>query len=280
MLTESQDAASIGWRDRIFQCADQVRDKRPDWHAAARVDPAFVAAGGHIFPFDTLGANMGPMADLLETTGLADALERGEINTVCDIGCANGELSFAFALAGQQVTAIDWADQTNQAPTLVSSIAKAESLPVSVINTTVDRHFSFSELREAVVYDAGTMPDERFDLAVCFGLIYHLKNPFAFLESLAGIARYVIVGTHVITHAPNIGSRLDDHPLAYLVEPGELNSDPTNFWMFTEKGFHRLARRSGFKIVGSRRIAESTLGIAMPDRVDFGLRGFMVLESL
>ena len=40
---------------------------------------------------------------------------------------------------------------------------------------------------------------QHFDFSICVGLLYHLKNPYAFIESLARITRYCIVGTWIFT---------------------------------------------------------------------------------
>lgn len=263
----------------FYEATKPVLEHRQAWYEAASQDPIFLDRGGVVYPYDTIAANVDPMFNLFEKSGFIDRFESGEIETVCDVGCANGELSYALAGAGYKTTAIDFSYKRDQAPYLVSSVAQKLKLPLSVVDTSVDRHFGMADLRSSLVHDAGTLPTERFDLAICFGLLYHLRNPFAFLESLAGVAKHVILGTHLFTHTPRLGVRVDQSPLAYLVEADELNHDPTNYWIFTEAAFHRLVRRSGFTITGSMTIPNNPLEIAVPDRTDLGVRGFVMLSS-
>lgn len=266
-------------KQKFYESTKPVLENRQAWYEAAAQDPAFVARGGIVYPYDTIAANVDPMFALFEQSGFIDKFESGEIETVCDIGCANGELSYALAGAGYKTTAIDFSYKRDQAPYLVASVAQKMELPLSVIDTSVDRHFDLSDLRSSLVHDAGTLPGDRFDLAICFGLLYHLRNPFAFLESLSGVAKNVILGTHLFTHTPQLGVRLNQSPVAYLVEADELNHDPTNYWIFTEAAFHRLVRRSGFTITGSMTIPNNPLELAVPDRTDLGVRGFVMLTS-
>jgi hypothetical protein len=89
----------------------------------------------------------------------------------------------------------------------------------------------------------------------------------------------VILGTHLFSHLPDQDGDLASRPLAYLVDADELNGDPTNFWIFTEPAFHRLVRRSGFDIMASTTIANHPSGVGLPNRPDFGIRGFVALRS-
>jgi hypothetical protein len=77
--------------------------------------------------------------------------------------------------------------------------------------------------------------------------LYHLKNPFYVLEQLAQLAHYCFLTTRIVQKTPG-GADIGREPLAYLVQPGELNEDATNYWLFSEAGLHRLATRAGWTI--------------------------------
>lgn len=266
-------------KQKFYEATKPVLDSRQSWYESAAKDPVFQERGGVVYPYDTIAANVDPMFQLFEKSGFIDIFEGGEIKTVCDVGCANGELSYALAGAGLRATAIDFSYGRDQAPYLVASVSRDMKFDLSVVDMSVDRCFDINDIQKNQVYDAGVVPDDYFDLAICFGLLYHLRNPFAFLESLAGVSKYVILGTHLFTHTPQLGVKLEHSPLAYLVEADELNYDPTNYWIFTEVAFHRLVRRCGFSILGSLTLPNNPLGVAVPDRTDLGVRGFVMLKA-
>jgi tRNA (mo5U34)-methyltransferase len=265
----------------IYAAAKKVTEARTKWHDIIVSDPEFRQRGGLVYPYDTTAANLDPMFELFEQTGFAATLDRGEIKSVCDIGCANGDLSFSFACAGFDVTAVDYSFKHDQAPFIVSRVAELESCRLAVVDRSVDGYFNFSDLVDANVNDQQDIfpSSKRFDLVICLGLLYHLKNPFAFLESMASISRYALIGTHIFTHTPELRARIDDVPVAYLVDSKELNSDPTNYWIFSEKAFARLANRCGFEILGSLLIPNNLLNIALPNRTDLGIRNFLMLRT-
>ena len=41
-------------------------------------------------------------------------------------------------------------------------------------------------------------------------------------------------------------------PIAYLLDHREANNDPTNFWVFSHQGLLRLAKRTGWRVLGWR----------------------------
>jgi hypothetical protein len=103
------------------------------------------------------------------------------------------------------------------------------------------------------------LPAERYELAFLLGILYHLKNPYLALESLAKQARYAFISTRVIRFNVASGAEgtqfnrcrieLRDAPVAYLVDAAETNNDATNFWMFSEAGLRRILHRCGWDIL-------------------------------
>ena len=113
-------------------------------------------------------------------------------------------------------------------------------------------------------------------LAICLGVLYHLKNPYYVLEKLAAHARYCLLSTRIAQSTPK-GRRMSDEPLVHLLAPGETNNDWTNFWIFSETGFRRLLDRTGWKLLaflttGATRGSE-------PARLHRDERAFCLLES-
>lgn len=277
-MTETITVPKMDKRQAIYKANEVVMAKRNVWHDNARADPEFIARGGLVYPYDILGANLDPMIALFEKTGVMDEIERGDVRTVADIGCANGDLSFVMAMAGFDVTAVDFSYLHDQAPLQVATVAAQEGFNLSVVDMSIDRPFGLEDFRSHLVHGGSSMPEDSYDLVICFGLLYHLRNPIAFVESLRGISKRVILGTHLMTHTPNLDVRVDNQPLAYLVDSAELNGDPTNYWVFTELAFHRLAKRAGFKLRGSVLLPNNPLEISAPNRTDLGVRGFVMLE--
>jgi hypothetical protein len=105
------------------------------------------------------------------------------------------------------------------------------------------------------------LPAERYELAFFLGILYHLKNPYLALESLAKCAHYAFISTRVVRFNVSKGAEgptggvnetriaLQKAPVAYLVAPDETNNDATNFWMFSEAGLKRILDRCGWDIV-------------------------------
>lgn len=269
----SEDTSFVA---RWNEGAREVLARRDAWYETAAKDADFIARGGKVYPYDIIHANAEPLDRLMIDSGFTD--EVGPGSKLVDVGCANGDLSYSLALAGHHVTAVDWAFKHDQAPSFVAAVVRQTGMNLSISDLSVDQYFGVDDIRAGALHGADDIPDV-FDLAICFGLLYHLKNPFAFLESLSRISKRVILGTHLITHEPGIGSRIDRFSMAYLVDALELNSDPTNYWMLTEKAFRRLAERSGFTIEAACTRSGTDLAIATPDRTDLGVRGFLALRS-
>ena len=256
--------------------AHNVLSSRDDWYASAAKDDNFISKGGKVYPYDIIHANSDPLCRLMAESGFENEVALG--SKIVDVGCANGDLSYALSLAGFDVTALDWSFAHDQAPAFVSAVAKQNNLDMSVVDISVDRYFGIDDIRSSAVHRQERIPDI-YELAISFGLVYHLKNPFAFFESISKIAKRFLVGTHVVTHLPQLGARIDGSPVAYLVDTLELNSDPTNYWMMTPKAFERIALRCGFQIEARIAIPNNPLGVSTPDDPSLGVRHFLALRS-
>jgi tRNA (mo5U34)-methyltransferase len=197
------------------------------------------------YPYGSL-SNFAHLDRLLtgENRALLDLAKGG---VILDIGAADGDTAFFLESLGQRVHVIDYP------PTNFNGCrgfrALREALDSRVPLTEIDLDGQFS------------LPEGEFGLALVLGLLYHLKNPFYFLEQLASRAAHIVLSTRVtrfnvangsqVAAGPVNAMRIDlkTVPVAYLVDPHETNNDPTNFWIFTVAGLRRLLDRTGWEIL-------------------------------
>ena len=66
---------------------------------------------------------------------------------------------------------------------------------------------------------------------------------------------------------------------AYLLGPAELNNDASNYWIFSDSSFRRLAERAGFSIVSSTSVFGRADKISNPVDINYGEKGFLLLRS-
>jgi tRNA (mo5U34)-methyltransferase len=181
--------------------------------------------------------------------------------SMLDIGCGDGDLSYLFASLGCEVTAIDLAASNFNWLNGVRALGERLGLPVRIREMNVDSAFELEE--------------ESYGLVLLLGILYHLKNPFHVLETLAKKARYCLLSTRVATHSA-AGTLIRDEPLAYLLDHREANDDPTNYWVFSHEGLMRLAKRTGWRVMGARLVGAET---SSPARSDQDQRMFVFLRS-
>jgi hypothetical protein len=185
------------------------------------------------YPYSTLH-NVAVLEKLCTAAGL-DLLElcRGTCGKVADIGAADGDLAFFLETHGLTVDAID--NEYTNFNGLVGARTLKEALKSSVAIRSVDLDSQFS------------LAGQKYDAVFFLGTLYHLKNPFFLLESLARTTKYCFVSTRVAKQTAD-GQSLTDYPVAYLLEPQECNNDDTNFWIFSEHGLKRLIDRTGWNL--------------------------------
>lgn len=184
------------------------------------------------YPYDTLSA-FDPL-DRLLTGRHRFLLELAEDQPILDLGCQDGDLSFFFESLGCEVHAVDLPDWNYNQMRGVARLREALQSRIQVHQIDLDSQF--------------TLPSGTFGLALFFGVLYHLKNPFQALEILASRARYCLLSTRIAQVTPGRRVRIQDQPLAYLLNPGETNKDSTNYWIFSEEGLRRLIQRSGWQL--------------------------------
>jgi tRNA (mo5U34)-methyltransferase len=214
------------------------------------------------YPYRTLN-HVEDLEKLASTAGL-DLLELcwGPYGKVADIGSADGDLAFFLERQGLSVDVID-NEYTNFSHLEGLRILKA-ALNSSVIIQSIDLDSQFS------------LAGEKYDAVFFLGTLYHLKNPFYVLESLARITKYCFVSTRIAKQTAD-GQPLSPYPVAYLVGPQECNNDDTNFWIFSDHGLKRLIDRTGWNLLSYVTIGDTAGSTpADPERDE---RAFCLLEK-
>jgi SAM-dependent methyltransferase len=212
------------------------------------------------YPWDSFGA-LSNLDRLL--TGRARFLRAlaGE-EPIVDVGCGDGALAFFFESLGYRVYAIDNPPTNFNGMRGVRALQGALESPVRIVEADLDRRFR--------------LPVRRCGLALFFGILYHLKNPFGALETLAAGARYCLLTNLIARFTPDRRIDMQDAPLAWLAGRDGLKGDETNYWIFSETGLRTLVDRAGWDVCDWMVTGDSgeTLWGAEPDR-----RVFCLLRS-
>jgi len=214
------------------------------------------------YPYPTLH-NVAILEKLSATAGL-QLLElcRGAHGKVADVGAADGDLSFFLERQGLSVDVID-NEYTNFNGLEGARILK-EALNSSVAIRSIDLDSQFS------------LAGQKYDVVFFLGTLYHLKNPFFLLESLARITKYCFVSTRIAKQTAD-GQLLSPYPVAYLLGPKECNNDATNFWIFSDHGLKRLIERTKWNLLSYVTVGDTASSTpADPERDE---RAFCLLQK-
>src|SRR5262249_43129782 len=144
------------------------------------------------------------------------------------------DLAFFFESLGARVCAVDNAPSNYNRMQGVSAVKTALNSSVRIEDLDLDRDFR--------------MPIRRSGLALCLGLLYHLKNPYGVLELLSGVARFCLLSTAVTRFAPRTHDDINAWDAAFLAGRDGLRGDETNYWIFTESGLRTLLDRTGWEV--------------------------------
>jgi len=184
------------------------------------------------YPYDSMGNFR--VLDRLLLEPYRDLAELAHGHPILDVGCADGVTSFFLERAGFEVDIIDYPPTNFNGMRGLHVLKGALRSNVGIHATNLDAQF--------------TLPRAQYGLVFFLGLLYHLKNPFYALETLARHTRFCFLSTRVAKFAPDKKHVLDGLPVAYLVAPDETNNDPTNFWIFSMAGLERLFFRTGWQL--------------------------------
>jgi tRNA (mo5U34)-methyltransferase len=187
----------------------------------------------HWYPHPTM-ASLQHLAPILKKnfSRFRRALECGPM---LDVGCGDGDLSYFFSSLGLQVTALDNPPTNYNWMAGVRTLQQRLSFPVQIEELDADSQFS--------------PPGKSYGLALLFGTLYHLKNTFYVLETLAKSSRYCVLSTRIASVTP-AKTKIEKEPLSYLLDERETNDDSSNYWIFSPAGLLRLVKRSGWRVIG------------------------------
>ncbi len=246
---ETSDIADIRefgleFRRRFEKRCRQIKPAQFDW-----------------YPYDTFG-NLSHLDRMLtgERRRLL-ALARGY--PVIDIGCADGALAFFLESMGMRVHALDHPSSNFNRMMGVRALKEALGSQVEIIVADLEREIN--------------LPARLYGMAFFLGTLYHVKNPFHVLESLASRARYLVLSTRIARFTPGRRTDLTGEPVAYLLDEGEANSDWTNFWIFSHPGLLRLLHRAGWQVLDHLVVGAGDT--AEPASNDLDARAFCLAAS-
>ena len=197
------------------------------------------------YPYGTM--HNFPILDRLLTDANRSPLPAQEAGPIADIGAADGDTAFFLESLGYRVHAIDYPPTNYNSCRGIRLLKQSLGSNVEILETDLDSQFA--------------LPAQEYALVFFLGILYHLKNPYFVLESLARRARHAFISTRVTRY--NIANAAQNPypgvnrerveiasvPAAYLVAPDEANNDATNYWMFTDAGLRRILHRTGWDIL-------------------------------
>ncbi|MFQ5850701.1 MAG: class I SAM-dependent methyltransferase [Candidatus Binatia bacterium] len=172
---------------------------------------------------DRLGESKKVFLEIL----LREIVGKQTISTVLDVGCGFGFFSRYLNEFGLSVMAIDGRAE---------NVAEAKRLNPGV------------EVKVGNVEDASIGFLGMFDLVLCFGLLYHLENPFRAIRNLASLTEKVLMVETVIAPTRSL--------TAYLYEEDWGQDQGLNYIALipTERWFVKCFYRSGFSFVYKTRV--------------------------
>lgn len=150
---------------------------------------------------------------------LSGLLAQGGVKRVLDVGCGFGYFSNYLKGMDLQIAAFD---------------GRRENV------TEARRRYPEIDFHVYDIEDPSCRTLGSFDLVLCFGLLYHLENPFQAIRNLFALSdKYLIIETMVVPSRSSVAvlfeeSRADNQGLRYLA------------WIPTESGFVKMLYQAGF----------------------------------
>jgi len=150
-----------------------------------------------------------------------------ELKTAIDIGCGLGYFASALQSLGFQVSAIDGRHE---------NVAEAQ------------RRYPKIQFRQFDAQDTNLRKLGKFDLVLCFGLLYHLENPFLTIRNVRQMTGRLLLVEAIIFPG--------DEPVMALVDESRFADQGLNHVAFypTEACLVKMLYKAGFSFVyGLRR---------------------------
>jgi tRNA (mo5U34)-methyltransferase len=181
---------------------------------------------------------------------------------VIDVGCGDGAISLFFESLGCEVTATDYPPNNHNWMKGVRELRERFSSRMKIFEVNMDY--------------ATQLPGGPYGLATFLGVLYHLKNPYLALETLARQCRYCVVSTRVADFTKSY-LFIKNEPLAYLLDRRETNNDASNQFVFSHAGMQRIAKRAGWRIIDQLTIGCGEF--SNPIDLDKDARMFLFMRS-
>ena len=182
---------------------------------------------------------------------------------VLDLCCADGDLAFFLESVGCQVDAVDHPSGNHNG--MEGVMALREALGSNAAISQVDLNQPFM------------LPKNRYGAIFFFGALYHVKNPFHVLETLARHTEHLFLSTRIANTLPG-GARIDAEPVAYLAGRDEVNGDDSNYWIFSRAGLERLLTRTHWTVLDITTVGETEH--SNPVEADRDERAFVLARSV
>jgi SAM-dependent methyltransferase len=144
------------------------------------------------------------------------------LSTALDVGCGTGFFSGFLRDSAFRVSALDGRKE---------NVAEAQ------------RRVENVDFRQADIEDPSLPTLGTFDLVLCFGLLYHLENPFRAIRNLFALTGKVLIMESMCVP--------DESTLLYLMDEGKLEDQGLNYVAFypSEGCLIKMMWRAGFPFV-------------------------------
>jgi tRNA (mo5U34)-methyltransferase len=165
--------------------------------------------------------------------------------TALDVGCNAGYYSFELAQRGARVTGVDVDERyLRQARWVADQLELRDRV----------------EFRQSTVYELAQV-EERWDLVLFMGVLYHLRHPLLGLDIVGRLVRRLLVLQTLTMPGDERVEQPEDLPLGQrsrLLAPGwpkaafvehSLAGDATNWWAPNAAGVEAMARSAGLEPV-------------------------------
>jgi tRNA (mo5U34)-methyltransferase len=153
--------------------------------------------------------------------------------SVLDIGATNGGAAFML-------------EQHGAARTVAVDIYPEDFFGFRQIKEFLS---SSAEFIQSNIYELPELLDEKFDIIIFWGVLYHLRHPLLAIDSLYKLCRsnesIVSFETAVCDH---LGQELEDEPLVRFYRTDELSGDHSNWFSPTTRTLRDWLESSGFEI--------------------------------
>ncbi len=163
--------------------------------------------------------------------------------SVLDVGAFDGFYSFlAEARGARRVVAVDNEQYVDWVGARFG-VTLPGGVGLRAIAGLIGSRVEYRRMDALDIHELG----ERFDVALCFGILHRVTDPIALLRTLAGV---LAPGGELVleTYGSHLGP---DAPAIEVHEPGDVYArDDFVYWGFSAEGLRRLARIVGLDVDG------------------------------